>query len=74
MGFCVCIIEAKQLYAEYSVAKDPDADSTNTVDKILDETLGRLGALDSKNPSWKSALNEIGGTITQSELLKKTTP
>ena len=56
------------------MAKDPDADSTNTVDKILDETLGRLGALDSKNPSWKSALNEIGGTITQSELLKKTTP
>ncbi|MEJ5072944.1 hypothetical protein WH357_11505 [Enterobacter ludwigii] len=69
---CVCIIEDKQLYAEHSAAKDPDTDSTNTVDKILDETLGRLGALDSKHPLWKSALNELGGTIIRPDLFKTT--
>lgn len=74
LAFVYALLNAKQLYAGHSVAKDPDADSTNTVDKILDETLGRLGVLDSKHPSWKSALNELRGTITQAELLKKTTP
>ena len=63
--------KAKQLYAERSAAKAPDADLTNIADNILDEALSRLGALENNHPWWKSALAELGRAAIQPDFFKK---
>jgi len=63
--------KAKQLNAERSAARVPDAYSEDITNNILDEAIVRLGAIDQEHPWWKSALNDLGGAVIRPEWFKK---
>ncbi len=52
--------KGKQLYAERSAGKVPEAVPVDHAEEILDEALNRLGAVDLDHPWWKLALMELG--------------
>ncbi|MFJ2325085.1 hypothetical protein [Pseudomonas sp. NPDC087690] len=63
--------KGKQLYAERSAGKSPDSYSVDFAEEILDEALGRLGAVDVEHQWWRRALVDLGATATQPIWFKK---
>jgi len=63
--------KGKQLYAERSAGKAPESAPADHAEEILDEALGRLGAVDLDHPWWKSALVELGAAAVRPDWFKK---
>lgn len=63
--------KGKQLYAERSAGKAPDSDSVDFAEEILDEALGRLGAVDVEHQWWQRALVDLGAAATRPTWFKK---
>lgn len=63
--------KGKQLYAERSAGKVPEAVPADQAERILDDALNRLGAVDLEHPWWKRALVEIGGAAIRPDWFKK---
>jgi hypothetical protein len=63
--------KVKQLYAERSAGKVPEAVPVDHAEKILDEALIRLGAVDVDQPWWKLAVMELGAAAIRPDWFKK---
>lgn len=63
--------KGKQLYAERSAGKVPEAVPVDHAEKILDEALNRLVAVDMDQPWWKLAVMELGAAAIRPEWFKK---
>lgn len=63
--------KGKQLYAERSAGKVPEAVPVDHAEEILDEALNRLGAVDLDHPWWKRALIELGAAAIRPDWFKK---
>lgn len=63
--------KGKQIYAERSAGKFPDAAPVDHAEEILNEALARLGAVDLDHPWWKSALVELGAAAARPDWFKK---
>lgn len=63
--------KGKQLYAERSAGKVPEAVPVDPAEEILDQALNRLGAVDLDHPWWKRALVELGAAAIRPDWFKK---
>lgn len=63
--------KGKQLYAERSAGKVPEAVPVDQAEKILDDALNRLGVVDLEHPWWKRALVELGAAAIRPDWFKK---
>lgn len=63
--------KGKQLYAERSAGKVPEAVPVDHAEEILNEALNRLGAVDLDHPWWKRALIELGAAAIRPDWFKK---
>jgi hypothetical protein len=61
----------KQLYAERSAGKFPHLVPTDIAEKMLDETLNRLGNASENQPWWQHVQTVLGAAAIQSDLFKK---
>jgi hypothetical protein len=63
--------KSKQIYAERSAGRRPESTPADHTEEILDEALGRLGAVDLDHPWWKRALVELGAAAMRPDWFKK---
>ncbi|MBI1779514.1 MAG: hypothetical protein HYR63_29635 [Proteobacteria bacterium] len=58
---------SRRLRAERAAGRDPTVSSNDAIDKLLNDALGRLGAISPSDPKWKSFAYMAGGVVTRPE-------
>lgn len=63
--------KVSQLYAERSAGKNPNSVPVDISEQLLNDALGRLGAVDVTHPWWKQALLDLGEVVIKPDAFDK---